>query len=1067
MKTHGAIFLVFVLAATLSAQTAPPALMVKENGVSTPLGLAAVRTEVRIFGSAAETTTTMTFANSTARVLEGDLYFPLPEGATISGYALDINGVMIDGVAVEKNEARQVYEAVVRQGIDPGLVQWTAGNNFQTRVFPIPPNGTRTIRVQYVTELTGGREAPAYHLPLKFKNKIGEFSLRVEVVKAASPPQVTKGELTNFAFQQWRDSYVAETRQENWTPVEDLVIALPKTEGPQVLVEKADDGQTYFAIQDYPAQPTLEQTAPMPKRVVVFWDASGSRAGDHKREIAVLRGYLGSLFPKAIRGEVWPIAIDLVLLRNALGKPVRVAFPMGDPSALTAALESVQYDGGTQLGAIGPIPGAEKPDMYLLFTDGISNFGSEEPARLDAPLYIFSADAGANHALLHGLAMSNGGRYYNLANWKDADIFAQAGKPAWSFLAAKIDGGEAADLYPQRPQPLGGRFTLVGKLSGETATVTADYGIAGGKSDKQTFKVSRSEAASGSLLQRLWAGKKLAELMIHQKPNQHEIAALGKKFNLVTPYTSLLVLDSLEQYVRYDIAPPKSLPAMREEYMRRIDTIEHQKQREKADKTEEVVRMWQERVNWWTNEFKYPKDFKYAGGGVQTGGQTRTINVGGATAERGAAPSVVDRRHARAQDSVHGSRESAAPAAPSAVPPAAAAAPGPAPVPALHAPEITDNGVTPNTDVARSFQTMGRAYNHPQSSPVFSGTNTYSAADKKLEATKTGEDGRFYYCSPAIAIQPWNPDTPYLKELQAAKGKAEQVAVYMKNRAAYGNSPGFFLDCADFFTEQKDPEMSLQVLSNIAELELEDAALLRVLGHRLEQIGELDLAVQTFERVLELRPEEPQSYRDLALTLAHRAEQTAKQNWTGKPAHAIRADYARAVDLLARVVLGRWDARFPEIEVIALEELNDLAPRAKAAGAPEPSLDPRLLKLLDVDVRIVMTWHADNTDIDLWVTEPSGEKAFYQHNRTMIGGLVSCDFTQGYGPEEYMVRRAAPGTYTIEANYFGSRAVTLLGPVTVQVDVLTNFGRPNQQRKSLTIRLKEAKETVRIGQIEF
>ena len=55
-----------------------------------------------------------------------------------------------------------------------------------------------------------------------------------------------------------------------------------------------------------------------------------------------------------------------------------------------------------------------------------------------------------------------------------------------------------------------------------------------------------------------------------------------------------------------------------------------------------------------------------------------------------------------------------------------------------------------------------------------------------------------------------------------------------------------------------------------------------------------------------------------------------------------------------------------------------------------------------------MTWHADNTDIDLWVTEPSGEKAFYQHNRTTIGGLVSRDFTQGYGPEEYMVRAIAP-----------------------------------------------------------
>ena len=213
MKTHVTLLLVLLAAGTLQAQTVPPALMVKQGDRSVPLGLSRLRTEVRIFGAVAETTTTMTFANPTPRAMEGDLYFPLPEGATISGYALDIDGVMIDGVAVEKHEARRVFEEVVRHGIDPGLVQWTAGNNFQTRVFPIPANGSRTVRVQYVSELIGGQDAPAYHLPLKFKEKLHEFSLRVEVVKPAAPPKVAKGELANFTFEKWRDSYVAETKQ--------------------------------------------------------------------------------------------------------------------------------------------------------------------------------------------------------------------------------------------------------------------------------------------------------------------------------------------------------------------------------------------------------------------------------------------------------------------------------------------------------------------------------------------------------------------------------------------------------------------------------------------------------------------------------------------------------------------------------------------------------------------------------------------------------------------------------------------------------------------------------------
>ena len=144
---------------------------------------------MRIFGSVAETTTTMTFTNPTARAMEGDLYFPLPEGATISGYALDINGVMVDGVAVEKHEARRVFEEVVRQGIDPGLVQWTAGQQLPDPGVSHPGQRQPHGAGEYVTELIGGKEAPAYHLPLKFKDKIREFSLRVEVVKPAAPPR--------------------------------------------------------------------------------------------------------------------------------------------------------------------------------------------------------------------------------------------------------------------------------------------------------------------------------------------------------------------------------------------------------------------------------------------------------------------------------------------------------------------------------------------------------------------------------------------------------------------------------------------------------------------------------------------------------------------------------------------------------------------------------------------------------------------------------------------------------------------------------------------------------------
>ena len=161
-----------------------------------------------------------------------------------------------------------------------------------------------------------------------------------------------------------------------------------------------------------------------------------------------------------------------------------------------------------------------------------------------------------------------------------------------------------------------------------------------------------------------------------------------------------------------------------------------------------------------------------------------------------------------------------------------------------------------------------------------------------------------------------------------------------------------------------------------------------------------------------------------------------------------------------------WDARFPEIEVIALIEANRIQSILERNGSTRPwPLDQRLRRLLDFDVRVVLTWDTDQTDMDLWVIEPSGEKCFYSHASTTIGGQISKDFTGGYGPEEYTVRRAMSGEYQIKANFYGSRAQQVTGPTTVQATVVTDYGRPTEQRRALTIRLTTARDVVDIGAV--
>ena len=101
----------------------PPALVVKLADRFEPLTVRKLEVDARIVGHLAETRLTMTFYNPHGRALSGEFVSPLPEGATVSGYGLDVGGALVEGVVVDKDEGRRAFEAEVRKGVDPGLVE--------------------------------------------------------------------------------------------------------------------------------------------------------------------------------------------------------------------------------------------------------------------------------------------------------------------------------------------------------------------------------------------------------------------------------------------------------------------------------------------------------------------------------------------------------------------------------------------------------------------------------------------------------------------------------------------------------------------------------------------------------------------------------------------------------------------------------------------------------------------------------------------------------------------------------------------------------------------------------
>ena len=776
--------------------------------------------------------TTFTFTNPNARQMSADFEFPLPEGATVCGYALEIDGVMVPGVVTGKEKARVAFESEKAKRVDPGLVEHVKGNVWQTRIFPLLPNTPRKAQVDYIVPLAEGGDATVYE----------------------------------------RDG-------------EDVFVGV---RGAAAQVPAPAEAIAAFASG------------------VILWDASGSA----QSAAAAWRQQLDAL-PET--GD-WL----LVVFRNEAEET-----PFKEKAALLAFLDALVYDGGT---AIGKAVQAAGDRPTLLFTDEIDTLD------LDAP------------------------RYEERANI----------------------------VVASRPAPAARAVTVRRLAPGEAPAEGADV-------------------KPGTLLATAWAADRIRDLAAQAENRADEFLALGRKYGVASPVTSLIVLESLDQYIEHKIEPPKAM-SFHDIWVQRMAAQDDEIALKEADAEHErdLLGLWKERVEWWKNPIP-PK---------------RTPSSG-----------LFD-RVANALGAVFGSSDDEADGGS---------------VNGRRMPEVEDGMAAPEEEVAaRAGGALpGRAFEAP------------APAMEKSAAPRTSEAGGG---GATITLAAWNPKAPYLDALAKAP---DAYAEYLVQKKSQGQAPAFYMDCASFFFRKGDKSLGARILTNMAEFKLEDAAVWRSMGWRLREAGDYDTAILCFRKALKLRNEEGQARRDLALVLMER----------GKAARNA-ADLAEAMRLLKETAFTNWARRSGrrsndrQVSIVALEELNALLAWCHEAklDVEEPSLDKAYRRDLPVKIRIVLSWDADETDIDLHVLEPDGEEAYYGHRRTSTGGFVSEDVTTGYGPEEYL-RKAGSGTFKVLTNYFASHQTALTGAVTATATVYTDWGTAAEKMKILTLRLDKPKDKLLIGEI--
>ena len=524
--------------------------------------------DVTIEGQIATTHIDQVFLNELPYDIEGDYIFPLPEGASISQFAMWVDGQRLEAQVLEKDEARRIYEDIVRERRDPALLEYVGRNAFRARIFPIPARGEKRIELEYTEVLPRDGDLVRYAYPLnteKFSTKPLE---RVRVtVRLKAREGLGAIYSPSHEVQVVRENGTAATvtyEAQNVRPDRDFLLyyALQGEKlGLNVLSYRAPGEDGFFLLLlTPPAQVPAEHA--VPKDVYFILDISGSMRGEKLAQAKEAARYVLEHLNAEDRFNIIAFSSGL---RTFAPKPQ----PIEAREEAYAFVEELQAGGGTNIyraleeALRETVSG--RPQMILFLTDGLPTEGETDTAKIvgraqelasaEVRLFAFGVGYDVNTTLLDLLAQTLHGSTTYVRPDEDIEhavssFFDKVSLPVLTDL--RLDFGEVRveETYPD-PLPdlfAGEQIILVGRYRQPGVTTIRLEGRADGKRQVYTFEGAEFRERGGSdLIPRLWATRKIGHLLtqirLHGADRElvDEIIALSVRYGIVTPYTSFLV----------------------------------------------------------------------------------------------------------------------------------------------------------------------------------------------------------------------------------------------------------------------------------------------------------------------------------------------------------------------------------------------------------------------------------------------------------------------------------------------------------------------------------------------
>ena len=561
------------------------------------LPVKSINIDAKINGQVATTHVEQVFRNDTPYTLEGTYFFPIPENASIVEFAIWENGKKLVGEVRSREEARRIYDEIVRRQKDPGLLEYAGKDLFQASIFPIPPNSDKKLELTYSQILKAESGTVAYRYPLGTGRNVWSRPTPIEDVAYRPAAQQQKfgtvsGTVEITGKEALRNiyspSHEIDVKRKGETSATlsfetkgndndfQLFYGLSNNDfGMSLLTYREAGKDGYFLLQISPKD-NISESELVNKDIVFVLDTSGSMADEGKMEkarAALLFGIRG--LREGDRFNVIGFAGEEHLMENDLISANAQGKKRGEDF-----IQKLKPTGGTNINdalkaAVRQFTSSDRPKMLVFMTDGLPTVGETNVDKIitnaketkveGLRLFTFGVGYDVNTRLLDKLAAEEGGVADYVEPKEDLEVkvsnfFTKVSSPVLTDLDVDFGGLQTDMMYPRDIPDIfkGSQLTMIGryKNQGDLDKLTLRLKGKTGK-ETRTFSYSNLDfpmrAETNDFLPRLWATRRVGWLVEQIRANgdnkelRDEIVDLGTRYGIVTPYTSYLATDGSER----------------------------------------------------------------------------------------------------------------------------------------------------------------------------------------------------------------------------------------------------------------------------------------------------------------------------------------------------------------------------------------------------------------------------------------------------------------------------------------------------------------------------------------